>query len=161
MKSILLFACCFWITITLSESFTPPQSKKISSRLIRFAMPSSTSKKTSLYPWREARRIARGHGFQSKEEFLEYSCAGAYQVPKNPDEVWKDDWKGWDDWLGISWDFAPGREIARALNVTTKEEYMKLFENKLVDDDEQASRLPYRPDLKHKAEWKGWEDWLR
>ena len=33
-----------------------------------------------LYSYEEARRIARGHGFQSREEFIEYECAGAYQV---------------------------------------------------------------------------------
>jgi len=29
-----------------------------------------------------------------------------------------------------------------------------------LNDDDSASRLPYRPDLKYKEEWKGWNDWL-
>jgi hypothetical protein len=121
---------------------------------------SSTHKKAALYPFREARKIARGHGFDSKEEFLEYSCPGAYQVPKNPDEVWQDEWRGWEDWLGVCYGFTEGREIARGLNVESKDTYLKLFQDKKIDDDDPASRLPYRPDLKYKSEWKGWEDWL-
>jgi hypothetical protein len=122
----------------------------------------TTTLRVKLYPWREARRIARGHGFQTKQEFIDYECAGAYQLPKNPQEVWKEDWTNWDDWLGIVWDFETGREIARRglVNVQTKEDYMKLFHDKLLDDDDPACRLPYRPDLKYKAEWQGWEDWL-
>ena len=42
-----------------------------------------------LYSFEEARKIARGHGFDSKEEFIEYECAGAYQLPKDADKVWK------------------------------------------------------------------------
>ena len=54
-----------------------------------------------LYSFNEARKIARGHGFSSKQEFYDYDCAGAYQLPKDADVVWKDDWRGWDDFLGV------------------------------------------------------------
>ena len=43
-----------------------------------------------LYSFQEARKIARGHGFDSKDEFIEYECAGAYQLPKDADVVWKE-----------------------------------------------------------------------
>ena len=43
-----------------------------------------------LYNFEEARKIARGHGFDSKEEFIEYECAGAYQLPKDADKVWNE-----------------------------------------------------------------------
>jgi len=33
-----------------------------------------------LYSFEEARKIARGHGFDSKDEFIEYECAGAYII---------------------------------------------------------------------------------
>ena len=51
-----------------------------------------TTKKASkrLYSFHEARKIARGHGFDSKDEFIEYECAGAYQLPKDADVVWKE-----------------------------------------------------------------------
>jgi hypothetical protein len=71
-----------------------------------------------------------------------------------------EDWWGWDDWLGIGFPFEEGRDIAHGLNVQSKDEYLKLFQDKKIDDSDPASRLPYRPDLKYKSEWKGWEDWL-
>lgn len=48
----------------------------------------ATTKSRKLFSFDEARRIARGHGFDSKEEFLEYTCPGAYQIPKDADVVW-------------------------------------------------------------------------
>ena len=54
------------------------------------------SRKTKkIHSFTEARRIARGHGFSSIEEFIEYECAGAYQVPKNADVLYETEWKGW------------------------------------------------------------------
>jgi hypothetical protein len=123
-------------------------------------MDCSNRKKKALFSFHEARRIARYHGFESKEEFLEYSCPGAYQLPKNPHEVWCDEWRGWENFLGICWNFQQGRAIARALNIRSKQEYLMLFEEKRIDDDDPASLLPYRPDLNYKADWLGWKDWL-
>lgn len=49
-----------------------------------------TNKSKRLYSFQEARRIARGHGFDSYEEFMEYTCPGAYQIPKDANIVWKE-----------------------------------------------------------------------
>ena len=49
----------------------------------------NANKPRRLYSFEEARKIARGHGFDSREEFIEYECAGAYQLPKDADKVWK------------------------------------------------------------------------
>jgi len=51
---------------------------------------SAGKKKRRLFSFAEARRMARGHGFDSREEFDEYSCPGAYQIPKDADVVWKE-----------------------------------------------------------------------
>jgi hypothetical protein len=117
--------------------------------------------KAALYPFSEARKIARGHGFSSMQEFFEYDCPGAYQLPKNPNEVWSDDWKGWDDFLGTILDWEESRRVARTLNVNSEEEYLKLFQEKKLRDDDIASRLPYRPDLKYSDQWVSWDDFLR
>lgn len=131
----------------------------------------SNRKKRSMYSFSEARKLARGHGFATHEEFLDYDCPGAYQLPKNADEVWSDDWTSWEDFLGVPIEeFEAAREIARARlgpNSVTKwkafneTEYMHMFERKEVEDDDIASRLPYRPDLKYKNKgWVSWEDFL-
>ena len=49
-----------------------------------------TTKSKKLFTFEEARKIARGHGFDSQQEFVEYTCPGAYQIPKDADVVWKE-----------------------------------------------------------------------
>merc|ERR1719401_47255 len=84
-----------------------------------------------LFSFDEARRLARGHGFASKEEFLDYSCPGAYQLPKDADVVWREEWRGWEDFLGVALAFREGRDVARALaGVDTEEEYLTLIKSK-------------------------------
>lgn len=125
------------------------------------AMASSTPARKKMYPFEEARKIARGHGFRTREEFIEYECAGAYQLPKNADQVWKNEWKGWDDFLGVPLAFFQGREVARALeNINSSDQYTDLMRSKSISNDDLASRLPFRPDLYYKAEWISWDDWL-
>lgn len=72
------------------------------------------------------------------------------------------DWRGWEDFLGITLEFEEGREVARALDgIETEESYLELMRSKTIPDDDTASRLPYRPDLKYKAcGWAGWDDFL-
>eukprot|EP00804_Cyclotella_cryptica_P014609 CCRYP_012655-RB/>CCRYP_012655-RB protein AED:0.03 eAED:0.03 QI:227/1/1/1/0.5/0.33/3/572/193 len=121
----------------------------------------SKPKSRRLYTFDEARTIARGHGFDSKQEFLEYTCPGAYQIPKDADVVWKDDWRGWDDFLGIPLSFEEGRQVARALvGIDSEEKYLNLMKSKTIPDNDAASRLPFRPDLKYKTDWLGWDDFL-
>ncbi|KAL3816831.1 hypothetical protein ACHAXA_005109 [Cyclostephanos tholiformis] len=125
---------------------------------------SSTSSRNSgrrLFSFVEARRIARGHGFDSREEFVEYSCPGAYQLPKDADVVWAEEWRGWDDFLGVTLSFEHGRDVARALDgICTEDSYLDYINGGTISDDDVASRLPYRPDLKYKDEWLGWDDFL-
>ncbi|CAJ1936407.1 unnamed protein product [Cylindrotheca closterium] len=124
------------------------------------AMNRQHRKKKALYSFEQARRMARQHGFESKEEFLDYDCPGAYQLPKNPDEIWTAEWRGWRDFLGICWGFEEGRSIAQSLKVDSMEFYLKLFDEKKINESDPASLLPYRPDLQYKKEWRGWDDWL-
>lgn len=162
--------CCrllvFWLlldtTLYLSEAFVLLNRSKTarSASLSPFFMSSQQTKRRALYPFAEARKIARGHGFESKQEFIDYDCAGAYQLPKNADEVWRDEWTSWEDFLGIPLSWEQGRQVARTLQLASQEEYLKLFESKKISDDDIASRLPYRPDLKYKREWQGWDDFL-
>lgn len=158
--------------------------------------PEKSTKSRRLFSFEEARRIARGHGFDSKEEFLEYACPGAYQIPKDADVVWEEDWRGWDDFLGFCLSFQgefislvyptnrvvhhveynimhliaciiyqsnkkEGRKVARALKgIETEECFLDLIKSKAIPNDDIASRLPYRPNLKYKNEWLGWDDFL-
>ena len=125
-------------------------------------------KKAALYSFHQARQMARSQAWESVDEFWEYDCPGAYQLPKNPHEVWPLQWKGWEDFLGLTPDFVTGRIWARRLGVTSAEEYQQCWQQLQLrgneDDDDEidpASRLPYRPDLHYKnSGWQGWKDWL-
>ncbi len=129
----------------------------------------SKPKKRALYSFVEARKIARGHGFASRQEFLDYDCAGAYQLPKNADEIWSQDWTSWEDFLGVPLEFLQAREVARKkvgpasqYKVSTEEQYLELMKQKVFDDGDIASRLPYRPNLKYKTKgWISWDDFLQ
>ena len=155
---------------SLSWSILTASAKQKSSEETSTNNPSTKSKtKRPLYSFVEARRIARGHGFGSQQEFLDYDCAGAYQLPKNADEVWHNDWTSWDDFLGVPLEFQQAREVAREkvgpssqYKVSTEEQYLELIKQKVFDDGDIASRLPYRPDLKYKTKgWISWDDFLQ
>ena len=144
-------------------------SPRISTAMSLCSKSTTNSKKRALYSFEEARKIARGHGFASRQEFLEYDCPGAYQVPKNADEVWAEDWISWEDFLGVPLAFEEAREVARkqvgpasVRKISTEDEYKRLFESKTVNDSDIVSRLPYRPDLKYKTKgWISWDDFLK
>jgi hypothetical protein len=127
------------------------------------AVTTANVKKSSrrLFSFNEARKIARGHGFDSHEEFNEYSCPGAYQIPKDANIVWATEWTSWEDFLGVPLSFHEGRNVARALEgIDTEISYTYLIMSKGIPDDHIASRLPLRPNLKYKSEWLGWNDFL-
>ena len=149
--------------LRINAIISPLPSQQLSALKMAQDNCSSTTKSKSrrLYSYEEARRIARGHGFDSKEEFLDYVCPGAYQIPKDADIVWAESWTGWDDFLGITLSFSEGREVARGLKgIETEESYLKLMKSKTIPDGCISSRLPYRPDLKYKDLWQGWDDFL-
>lgn len=152
-------------TIRLLNS-NSQQQEQAQEQSLRVDSSSSNNSSTSinnnkaLYSFTGARRMARNYQFDTKEEFLEYSCPGAYQLPKNPHEVWSTEWRGWDDWLGVRLEYPIAKVTARALKLNSKEEYMQLIASKTIDDNDDASRLPYQPDKIYKDEWISWEDWL-
>jgi hypothetical protein len=131
-----------------------------------------------LYSFQEARRLARGHGFSSKEEFLLYDCPGAYQLPKNPNVIYQEEgWIDWDDFLGIPYasyeeaKLVVQKDILPQSRLFTKEEYLifmqELSRRKMTraasDEEREAriGRLPYRPDIYYQNNsWLGWEDYL-
>lgn len=104
---------------------------------------------------------------------MDYDCHGAYQLPKHPDQVWADQWQGWDDWLGVPFDLNKAKQIVRQrlpLVVRANQQaYLEFFGRpKTISSsdyydanaDADLQRLPFRPDLYYKNEWKGWDDFL-
>jgi len=123
-------------------------------------------KARKLYTFAEARRKARSYGFATRDEFLEYECAGTYQLPKNCHEVWSEEWTDWDDFLGVPLTYDVAREevvprlVKEEVGVESEESYIEFIKSGEMCDDDLASRLPLRPDLYYKAEWTSWDDFL-
>ena len=122
-------------------------------------------KARKLYTYAEARKKARTYGFITQDEFIEYECAGTYQLPKNIDEVWSEEWTNWDDFLGVPLSYDVAKEVVQQVlvkerGVNSEETYMALIKSGGISDDELASRLPLRPDLYYKSVWISWDDFL-
>ena len=133
-------------------------------------------------PFATAREKARSMGFSSQEEFEEYDCAGAYQLPKNPDVVWAEDWGGWGDWLGLMLPYDHARASLAPLALQSEGEYrelkaageawqpmggsawtthaLRLRDAPNVPGVVDVGRLPAQPDRFYKREWLGWDHFL-
>lgn len=125
--------------------------------------------------------MARGFGFSTREEFQEYTCPGAYMLPRNPDVVYADaGWAGWDDWLGTPLRFDEARQVVQELGFPSPEAYVAYVcsggkEDGVGTSSASASdwglakkrgggvpctRLPFKPEVVYRDAWKGWEDFL-
>ena len=102
----------------------------------------------------EARKFARAMALSTKDEWLEYSCPGPYRLPKNPEVVWANEFRGWEDWLGVplSWDEALA--LVRSCGVQSHDEYARFQQ-----DEGEAARLPTQPD-RYYSEFTTWEAFL-
>ena len=125
----------------------------------------AAAKARKLYTFAEARKKARTYGFITQEEFIDYECAGTYQLPKNCHEVWSDEWTDWDDFLGVPLKFNEAKHLVQQTlvkekGVESEASYVELIKSGKISDDELASRLPLRPDLYYKAEWISWDNFL-
>lgn len=162
--------CSTGSTTKLQSSMSPSSFNSVE-------LKKTAIKAKKLYSFQEARRLARGHGFSTKEEFLQYDCPGAYQLPKNPDEIYKEEgWIDWEDFLGIPY---PTYEEAKRVvqkdilpqkRLCTEEDYLTFIQDRSCrrktgeigneELDARIGRLPYRPNIYYQTSWLGWEDYL-
>ena len=125
----------------------------------------AATKARKLYTFAEARKKARSYGFISQEEFIDYECAGTYQLPKNCHEVWSGEFISWEDFLGVPLKFNEAKHLVQQTlvkekGVESEASYVELIKSGKIGDDELASRLPLRPDLYYKADWISWDNFL-
>lgn len=102
-----------------------------------------------LFTFEVARKMARARCFPSVEDFLQYDAPGPYRVPKDPEVVYKGEWKGWEDFLGLFYTYQHARGLIVSNGIKTEQEYLFL--------QERDQRLPYRPDLFYKDQWEGYK----
>jgi hypothetical protein len=117
--------------------------------------------------WRdfeEAREFARSLGLRTSEEWRVYTKSRKQprDIPARPDNIYKDAWKGYSDWLGTGktrgkWrPFDEAREFARALGPRTREQWIEWAKS----SSERPQDIPFNPEVSYKDQWTNWGDFL-
>lgn len=123
----------------------------------------------------EARRIARGYGFEYREEWKLFTD-GKFtareplpeNVPEDPERIYRFvGWQGWKDWLidpekQVEYsDFSRAREFVRSSRIGGKDSWRDFLHEKADVLKEYGTVLPLRPHLEYAdSGWVDWEDWL-
>ena len=88
------------------------------------------------------------------------------EIPVNPVQTYKNNWKSWGDFLGNgrisrhSFNFKSyeeAKKFAKSNNIKSRAQWLRFIREKKIPDD-----IPYTPDRlnKYKAYWKGWDEFL-
>jgi hypothetical protein len=118
----------------------------------------------AVLPFEEVRRCIQAAGFDSRAEWDEWVAEGKKSpflgpyVPSRPDLMYEEEWRGWDDFLGILLDFQEARKVARLIGLKSQLDWYKF-----VDEDPvrlRALRLPALPMVYYGRAWQGYDDWL-
>ena len=121
------------------------------------------SPKSNFWSFYQARNWARALKLKSAREWISYVKAENFPeyIPRTPNTVYKEEWRGYSDWLGIKEVVEKGFitfEKAKALidkhNIRSRAAYFNLANKK-------GDQLPKSPHIFYKnAGWKGWADYL-
>lgn len=84
-------------------------------------------------------------------------------IPATPNSVYKSDWISFPDWIGTKpgfngkfLSFQEAKTFAKSLNISKRIEWIEYYKENKKD----LYNIPYKPERKYKAEWKGWADFL-
>lgn len=108
---------------------------------------------------REWRSWIRGNAKALRYRFMGFYPDGPAYVPEAPDDVYADEWRGWDDWLGVILPYEEAKRVAASLGVSSQEQWWQFAEgnDKLL----MRLRIPATPHLYYRnGEWQGYDDWL-
>ena len=114
-----------------------------------------------------ARDFARSLGLESNKDWVKFAKTGERpkDIPASPAKTrqYKENWKGWGDWLGNDSDrrdfreFNEARSFVRSLKIKTTDEYKQLCDEEKIPRD-----IPKRPEAvkEYENDWVSWADWL-
>ena len=128
----------------------------------------------SMRPFKEARAFVQKLNLKDVKEYVQY-CQNKLKgfkekpqdIPLNPGFSYKDEWKGYSDWLGNgrvvygNWrPFNEARAYVQKLNLKSSTQWLLYCKNKLKGFKEKPRDIPTSPAGAYKDEWKGFSDWL-
>ena len=119
--------------------------------------------------WRsflEARAFARSKELTNQAEWFRFCRSGDKpdDIPTNPNQTYKAEWRGFGDWLGTGAvaprdrqyrSFQAARAFVRSKGLTNQAEWRAFCRSGDKPDD-----IPAAPQKVYKAEWRGFGDWL-
>jgi hypothetical protein len=113
----------------------------------------------------DSREFVRSLGLKSQIEWYAYSKSGNKpdNIPTTPQKVYKDEWKGWGDFLGTGntrdknfLSFNEAREFVRKLGLKGLNEWFEYCKSGNKPKD-----IPSNPNLNYKNNgWKSYGDWV-
>ena len=121
--------------------------------------PASSEKK--FRPWPQTREYIRKQGLKNVRDWYRYCRSGSRpdDIPYNPNITYKQEWKGYPDFLGNEkpqyrpWPEA--RDYVHKLGIPSQDEW-----NSYCKSGKLPADIPKRPEAVYKEEWKGLKDWL-
>ncbi|WP_100181938.1 integrase repeat-containing protein [Candidatus Nitrosotenuis aquarius] len=114
----------------------------------------------------DARRFVRTLKLGSAREWIKYAQSGKKprDIPTSPNEVYRNEWKGFEDWLGYTakrnsaQEFLPfneARKYVSSLNLNTEAEWRKYY-----NSGKKPANIPVSPNTVYRRNWQGWKHWL-
>ena len=113
----------------------------------------------------DSREFARSLGLKGQIEWYAYCKSGDKpdDIPGTPQRVYKDEWKGWGDFLGTGnirdknfLSFTEAREFVRKLGLKGLKEWFEYCKS-----DQKPDNIPSNPNLNYKNNgWKSYGDWV-
>jgi hypothetical protein len=111
-----------------------------------------------------AREFAKSLGLKNNKEWREYCKSGnkSDNIPASPDKTYKNEFKGYGDWLGTGntrdkqfLSFKEAREFTQSLELKNYKEWAEYCKSGNKPDD-----IPTSPDNNYKKDFKGYGDFL-
>ena len=121
------------------------------------ARPVWTANYRGVLSFDECRRAARAHGLSTPEDWDELGVP--QYMPRRPENMFPDEWLGWDDWLGTSRPVAEAARVAATLGIASELDWC----NYAIDNPGVIAdlRLPVRPSVRYGAAFPGFPAWLQ
>ncbi len=126
-----------------------------------------TKREIDYLPFDEARAYVRNLRLKNFEEWRKYyqkkikGVEKPENIPWNPQDIYKDEWQGIKDWLGIEWmDFEKAREFVRGLNLKGQKEWKLYSKGELEGYAPKPQNIPSDPKRVYAEKWIDLGDWL-
>jgi hypothetical protein len=145
-----------------------PPKKRVYKRIPEHLKKKPGRKRTSL-PYEKARAIILEENIGSIKQYIKwYKFNRPSKIPRNPDQIYKHYWKGWNYYLGTNnlsiiqqaknrkyMKYDDAVAVVRKLGLKRYEDWKELCKNGKC-----PKGIPRRPDLHYRKNWISWKQFL-